>query len=84
MPPELYGNSTPVSVFDEENTLALEVMGGHLNSILKGTEVSKPIYFPLVTEGVTSALPKWRQREQINPPSSAARMGFTEPKQIQK
>lgn len=27
-----------MSVFDEENTLAPEVMDGHLNSILKGTE----------------------------------------------
>lgn len=36
----------------------------------------KPISFPLATEGVTTALPKWREREQINPPSSAARVGL--------
>lgn len=66
-----------VLVFDEENTLAPEVMDGHLNSILKGTEMYLNLFPSLwLQKGVTTALPKWREREKINSSSSAARVGL--------
>lgn len=71
-------------VLGEGNTLGPEVMDGHLDSVLKGTQKYLNLFASLWWQKGSHCSPKWRQREQMNPPSSAARMGSTEPEQTQR